>query len=651
MIADIVFDVPVDHAFSYRIPEGWSLAPGQRVLAPLRGAARVGMVVAIRSGADETLKRLSALVDPAPLLGPEQLVLANWIAAESLSSLGSTVAALTPATHPERARGRARPASSSPESAPSCQTSSPEGDATRGRGTVAGNAQARGNVDRPPPTLSAPTAGAAPDRESAAAELLVGVGRERRVIQRVAAAHGPVLVLVPDLEACARWAQRLEKIERTVRLDSGAPDDERSQAWRDLGRTAARLAVGTRSALLAPLPSGGTIVVVDEHETAHRPPGPPRIHAREVALERARRQGLTAVFTAATPSVEMWQRAASGAITLRPSTSAAWPSVAVADTRGILRREALTPVLARELREVLAAGGRAFLAVSRRTSALACDECGEVVRCDACGIALAYSRASATLVCRLCGATRPLPDVCPDCRGHRLSPFGWGIERVEHAVRRRFPRAHVARYDPGAMRGARAEAQRAAAAAADVVIGTRGALRLFGPASLGLAGFVSPDQLLRVPDFRAGEHTFAFLWAAAERVRPDGRMVIQSQNPSHYVFAALIGQDLAGFYDRELEFRREIGYPPFRRLAVITVRGRTGDESRQLAVEIVAALRDASGLTVYPPPSVGARGRACQIVVKGEGDLPARLGAALEPSSPRTRGIMDVEVDPVAWPS
>jgi primosomal protein N' (replication factor Y) len=195
----------------------------------------------------------------------------------------------------------------------------------------------------------------------------------------------------------------------------------------------------------------------------------------------------------------MWHRAAAGTVALRPAPSAAWPSVTVADTRGILRREAITPVLAREIRETLAAGHRAFLAVSRRASALACDECGAVVRCEACGIALAHTRASAALGCRLCAATRPLPEVCPDCRGHRLSPFGWGAERVEHAVRRRFPKARVARYDPEATRGARAEAQRAAAAAADIVIGTRGALRRFGPGALGLAAFVSPDQLLRLP--------------------------------------------------------------------------------------------------------------------------------------------------------
>ena len=652
MIADVVFDVPVDHAFSYRVPDGWSLAPGQRVLAPLRGAARPGMVVAVRSGADETLKLLAGTVDPVPILASVQFEIAEWVAAESLSSLGSTLTALTPSTRTAGPRRRGRPSASSPGLLPRSPASPHARPAAHGIPTIANEGEARDDVDLSPPVLSSPTTGGAPNAECTSGELLVGVGRERRVLERVAATRGPVLVLVPDLESCARWTQRLEKIERTVRLDSGAPDDERAQGWRDLGRAAVRLAVGTRSALLAPLPPGGTIVVVDEHDPAHRPPGPPRIHAREVALERARRQGLMAVFTAATPSVEMWHLAAGGTVALRPAPSMGWPSVTVADTRGILRREALTPGLAREIRETLAAGRRAFLAVSRRASALACDECGGVVRCEACGIALAYTRASAMLVCRLCAATRPLPDDCPDCRGHRLSPFGWGSERVEHSVRRRFPKARVARYDPEATRGARAEAQRAAASAADIVIGTRGALRLFGPAALGLAAFVSPDQLLRLPDFRAGEQTLAFLWAAAERVRPDGRMIIQSQNPSHYAFEALIGQDLASFYARELEFRRELGYPPFRRLAVITMRGRTGGESQQVAGDVVAALRGAPDLTVYPP-DLGARGRTRQVVVKGERDLPARLRAALGawPPASRARGIMDVEVDPVQWPS
>jgi primosomal protein N' (replication factor Y) len=610
VIADVAFDVPIEHPFSYGVPEGWALAPGQRVLAPLRGAPRLGMVVALRPGADGTLKVLSRVVDPTPVLGSEQLEVARWISAESLSSLGSTLAALTPPVLDE---------------------------------------------GRHPPRIADPSQDTAlpsrPSRPSGfACALYVGAGRERRLLDDIARTGAGVLLLAPDTEGCARWAQRLEKIEPTVRLDSGTSDAERARGWRDLATGAARLAVGTRSALLAPLPPEAAIVVLDEHASAYQAPGAPRIHTREVVLERARRLGLSTLLTSATPSAEMWHRGETGEAVMQGAATAPWPAFTMADTRGILRREALTPALAREIREALAAGRRVFLGVSRLASALACDECGHVVRCPSCGIALAYSRAAAALLCRLCGATAPLPDRCPECQGHRLSPFGWGAERVEHAVRRRFPKARIARFDREKSRGAGADAQRAAAAGAEVVIGTRGALRLFGPGALGLAAFVSPDQLLRLPDFRAGEHAFALMWAAAERVHPEGRVVIQSQNPSHYVYDAVSRQDLASFYRHELEFRRELGYPPFRRLAVVTARGASRDASDLLAGEVVAALRGDPTLTVYPPPPAEMKKRARHVVVKGAGDLPGRLRTALrEFRPPARRGIMEVEVDPVEW--
>ena len=603
MIADVAFDAPVDHPFSYRIPAGLAVAPGQRVWAPLRGAARLGMVVAVRDGAEAGLKPLARPADPAPVLGPRGLELVHWIAAQSLSSVGSTCAALLPP--PPVPAGPGGPPGGGPRPAPA--------------GTP---------------------------------ELLVGGGREKRLLERIERAAGPVLVLAPDVEASARWAQRLARFGRVARLDSGVADDARAAAWRALADGATRLATGTRSALLAPLAPRATVALLDEQEAAHKPPGPPRIHTRDVLLERAARESLALVLTAATPSVETWWRADSGRLAAEPARPGPWPAVTLADTRGILKVEPLTPPLARAIRETLAAGRRVFLGVSRLASSLACDECGDVVRCAACRIALAYSRAAATLVCRLCARPTPLPDTCPACRGRRLSPFGWGAERVEHAVRRRFPDARVARYDPDATRGARGEAQRAAATAADVVIGTRGALRLFGPAALGLAGFVAPDQLLRLPDFRAGERTFALLWAAAERVRPDGAVVVQSQNPTHYAFAALTRQDLPTFYRHELRFRAELGYPPFRRLAVVSARGAAGDASR-LGAALAAALAGAPGLTVYPP-AADRRGRLVRLVVKGGAELPDLLRAALAEfrgGAAGRRGIMDVEVDPVEWRS
>jgi len=603
-IADVAFDAPVHHSFSYRVPDGWTVVPGQRAQAPLGGAARVGMVVAVRDGAEPGLKPLAQLVDAEPVLSRAQLDLVDWIAAQSLSSVGSTCAALLPPPAGREAAGSAGLAAS---------------------GAVGPGA--------PKP------------------ELLTGAGREKRVLERLEATKGAALVIAADVETVARWAQRLAKIDRAVRLDSGVPDEERGAAWRALRDGSARLAAGTRSALLAPLPPPATLVLLDEHEAAHKPPGAPRMHSRDVALERRAREPLALLLTAATPSLEAWWRAESGLIDMPSREPGPWPAVGVADTRGILRREPLTPPLARAIRETLAAKRRVFLVVSRLTSSLACDECGAVVRCGDCAIALAYSRAAARLVCRVCGASHPLPDTCAACHGRRLTPFGWGAERVEHAVRRRFSDARIARWDPDAARGARGEAQRAAAAAADVVIGTRGALRLFGPAALGLAAFVAPDQLLRAPDFRAGERTLALAWAAAERVAADGAVIIQSQNPGHYAFAAVARQNLHEFYRPELKFRAELGYPPFRRLAVVTARAGQSDETRRLAEAVGAALRGSKGLTVYPPIA-DRSDRIRRIVTKGGDDLPRLLDDALrEFKAPSAgRGIIDVEVDPVEWP-
>jgi primosomal protein N' (replication factor Y) len=631
-VADVAFDVPLPHPFSYRVPDGWTVEVGQRVQAPLGRANRVGVVVAVREDDGSRLKSLLRIAEATPALDVEGLALGRWIAEQSLSSLGGTLAALLPPVVSERE-------ASVPERRDGVKRGWPGRDGSRLRTGRSRSA-----------TPGATTSGGAAD-PSRRPELLVGAGRETRLLERLG--DGPALVIVPDVDAATRWAQRLGRRGPVARLDSGADDAERVAGWAALREGTASLAVGTRSALLAPLPPGATVALVDEHEAAHKPPGPPRLHSRDIVLERAARQRRPALLTSATPSVEMWWRADSGRATLGHGAPGPWPAVEVADTRGILRREPLTPTLARAVRETLGAGRRVFLLVSRLASALACDECGEILRCPECAIALAYARAGRTLGCRLCGRVSAAPDTCPSCAGRRLSPFGWGAERVEHAVRRRFPGVRVTRFDPDATRGARGDAQRRAAAEAHVVIGTRGALRLFGPGALGLAGFVAPDQLLRLPDFRAGERLFALVWAAAERVASGGALVLQSQSPEHYVIDAAVRQDLPAFYRHELKFRGELGYPPFRRLGVVTVTTRDGTELRRLADDVAATLAADRELTVYAPAS-DRRNRARRVVVKGRDDLSLRLADALRdfraPRS-RSRGIMDVEVDPVEWPS
>jgi primosomal protein N' (replication factor Y) len=312
--------------------------------------------------------------------------------------------------------------------------------------------------------------------------------------------------------------------------------------------------------------------------------------------------------------------------------------VLTADTRGILRNHPLTLPLTRAIGELSRHSRQVALVVARGAAGLACDECGTVLRCPECGVALSLSRAERMPSCRLCARSEPLPELCPGCGGHRLSPLGWGAERVEAAVRRRFPRLSVSRSDPGA----------------DVVVGTAALLRRLRSGSLGCVGFVDLDGLLRVPDFRAGERAFEILWTAAERVGGAGRIIVQTRHPEHYAIRAVREQDRTAFYKNEMRFRAELGYPPFRRLCAVSTRDLRPGGGQALIGECAARLRGLPGVTVYGAvrqgPAAATRAR-WRVVIKGPPDLPRLLDAPLRPFLERRRrgnAVVEVEMDPVS---
>jgi primosomal protein N' (replication factor Y) len=586
LIADIVFDIPIDHAFSYAVPAGLGVSRGQRVSAPLHGRSRVGVVVALREGDATSLKPLQRVVEPVPVLSDAALELTRWAARESLSSWGSTLLSLLP-----------------PPPRPfAAETVSPP---------------------------AAPPAGPAHEPE-----LWTDHRREARLAECLEREAGAALVIAPDREAAARWARRLD----AARLDSGVPEPERRRAWFAASSGKRRVVVGTRSALLAPLPPPATLALIDEHDPAHKPPGAPRLHSRDLLLRRAALDGSRLLLLSATPSVETWWRAQDGQIARAEAAPGPWPQILTADTRGILRNHPLTLPLTRAIEDSTKQGRRAALIVSRRASALACDDCGAILRCPDCRVPRALSRDRRELRCPLCARVDVPPDHCGGCGGHRLSPFGWDAERVQTSVVRRFPRLAVSRQS--------LEAQ--------VVIGTPALLRTLPTRSVGCVGFVALDGMLRVPDFRAGERTWELLWAAAEAVMPDGRVIVQTQHPEHYAVRTVQTQDRAGFYKEELRFRAELGYPPFRRLCEVSTRAREDSRARALADECAAALRGIAGLTVYPPASAsptGARNRRWRFVVKGPADLPHLLAPALAPLLGKRRGaagMVEVEMDPQA---
>jgi primosomal protein N' (replication factor Y) len=592
LVADLLFDLPLRHPLSYAVPEGLALAPGQRVTAPVQGRARVGLVLALRDADASGLAAVATALEPAPVLSPVMLELGRWAAAESLSAPGSTLAALLPPA-PRRA-------------------------------TVESVA---------PPPMPAPGAAPLPP------ELWADLGRDARLAELAARADGAVLVIAPDIDSAARWAERLDG----ARLDSGAPDPARRAAWFGAGRGRPRVVVGTRSALLVPLPPPATLALLDEADTAHKPPGAPRLHSRELLVERARREGSRLVLLAGAPAAETWHHTRTGDFHLAeaPAPEQDWPEIVAADTRGILRNHPLTLPLTRAIEEAGRRGGRVALVVSRGSAALGCDECGEVLRCPDCGVALGVGRAGEPLGCRICGRREAAPSACPRCGGHRLSPFGWSPERVEASVRKRFPTLTVARA------GSRETG-------AHVVIGGAGVLRGLEPGGLSAVGFVALDGLLRVPDFRAGERAFQSLWAAAEVVGGTGRVIVQTLHPEHYAIQAVRQHARRLFYEPELQFRAELGYPPYRRLCLLDVRGKTEEGARALIAECTAALHGIAGIRTYPATPRGtpaARRPWWRILVKGPADLPRLLEEPLRPLLERRRrspGVVEIEIDPIS---
>src|SRR5262245_30493571 len=586
MIADIVFDLPRQQPCAYAVPGEMAVRRGQRVRAPLHAQSRIGVVVELRDAETTGLKAIERPLESVPAVSTAMLELARWTARESLSSWGSTLLALLP--------------------------------------PVAGQ---RPDVVAPPPEPRPGT--------PAHAEVWVDATRGARLVERLRADAGSALVIAPDRERAARWAARLD----AVRLDSNAPAQARRAAWFAAGRGRNRIAVGTRSALLAPLPPPATLVLLDEHEIAHKPPGPPRLHSRDVLRRRATVEGGRLLLLSATPSVESWWRAETEqSIRADRVDSTSWPQVLAADTRGVLRNHPLTLPLTRGLEEASRRGQRALLIVTRRAGALVCPECGALSRCSDCAVPLGLLREARTLRCRLCAKTQPLPERCGNCGGHRLSPLGWDPERVAAAVAKRFPKATISRTDPRAQ----------------IVVGTAAMLTQLEPRTLGCVGIVSFDDVLSLPDFRGGERAFQIAWGAAEAVAPGGRLVVQTLHPEHYAMQAVKERDRASFYKPELHLRAELGYPPFRRICVVSVRARSDGDARALIDDCANALDGIVGLTVYPAAATGAAGAKTarwQFVIKGPAELPRLIRVALTPYlEQRRRGgaVVEVEMDPVS---
>jgi primosomal protein N' (replication factor Y) len=525
-------------------------------------------------------------------------------------------------------------------------------------------------VPTTPPVLTADQAAAwahlapAVARAEAAGILLHGVtgsGKTElylRAIEAVLRQGQQVLYLVPEI---ALTTQTLRRVRarfpgQAAVIHSRQTDAERYRVWAQARAGTVSIVIGPRSALFAPLPDLGLIIIDEEHDGSYRSLSAPQYDARKLAEWMAHQRGAAWILGSATPDVETMERAKRRQLLLlslparihnhqqragtqasraglrpqydsrqREAVERGLPPVTLVDMRAELRDGNATlfsRALHHALTETLARREQAVLLLNRRGSAthVFCRDCGYVARCPHDQQPLTYHQHDTALRCHLCGHQQAAPTRCPSCQSDRIRYFGAGTQQVEAEVQARFPSARVLRWDSDALHRpdvADAILSRFLDGRADVLVGTQMVTKGLDLPGVTLVGVVSADVALHLPDFRAAERAFQLVTQAigrAGRGLRAGQAVVQSHMPEHYAIAHACRHDYDGFIAQELAYRQQLGYPPYRRLARVVFRDRNAGRARAMAeqgAQVLAARIAADGLTgtdlIGPAPCFYAR--------------------------------------------
>ncbi len=435
-----------------------------------------------------------------------------------------------------------------------------------------------------------------------------------RLIQETLGRGKTALTLVPEIALTPQLMAIFTSHfgQEVAVLHSSLPAGERYDEWKRARAGKARVVIGTRSAIFAPLKNLGLIILDEEQEGSYKSENVPRYHAREVAKYRASRNKALLVLGSATPSVETMYRARRGDYHLftlpHRYNEKVLPRVFIADLKEELRAGNPSPLsypLVQALEENLGRGEQSILFLNRRGASpmVTCVSCGQVPSCPRCSAYLTYHSANRRLMCHHCGHSEPLPDACPECGGG-LEYVGAGTQRVEEALHQRFPGVEVMRMDADTTTASRSHEKllsRFREERVPILVGTQMVAKGLDFENVTLVGVISADQGLYIDDYRAGERTFSLVTQVvgrAGRGNKEGRAIIQTYTPENDVILAAARQDYDRFYEQEIGLRRVRGCPPFLSFFVIHV---SGPEEGQ-ALRVSAFLRDTlSGWLKKPP--------------------------------------------------
>ncbi len=676
--AQVALKLPLRREFTYRVPAGMPAQVGCRVRVPFRGRVLPGVVTELNTSCEvaaEKLRDLEKVLDGDQLMPEAVLQLAKRMAQDYGCSLGEALDATLPAATKRSAARRIPHVELNIPIEIARQTIEELEEKAQPRARVLRRLlefgapmpimqlrQQTGTSDSPWKTLVkqgmlkrlsvlekseplVPDAAEAAERHNLNEEqskavdrvgefldakehrvfLLHGVtgsGKTEvylRILEKVREMGRSGIVLVPEIsltpQTVGRFASRFPDV---AVLHSGLTEAERGRQWRRLQRGEAKIAIGARSALFAPLENVGLIVLDEEQETSFKQESTPRYHAREMAIARGEIEGACVVLGSATPTLESYGRAKRGVYEMLSLHSRAGlgtlPRVLVEDLRSEGKDSRVGGMIfSRTLRQMmeerLSTRDQIILFLNRRgySPVLICPACGEVKKCRRCAISMTWHARRSRLICHYCCEEERRPELCGHCEHERMHELGSGTERVETAVKQLFPTAIVARMDADTMaeRGAHERVLSAFRKRhIDVLIGTQMIAKGLDFPDVTLVGVISADTGLFFPDFRAAERSFQLLYQVAGRAGRAGKpgtVVIQTLCPDNYAVQAAAALDYESFVQQELQFRRLTGYPPYSRLVRILCESRREPEAKNAAAKIRQGMPSNADFEVLGP--------------------------------------------------
>ena len=664
-IAKVVFPLGYDAALDYLVPNhlAGQIEPGTRVLVPLGKSNRqqVGYCIDVQPwGIAQTniqLKQVQSILDERRLLDDKMLELTRWIAQYYLCPIGQVLEAILPAGVRSQSGTRLTTVlfvSQSKECASVNltkkqlyiletlrQSSEPLTMQELGRAAKCSavpintlkrlgcvgvktvrRQQTKGDT---PSTVVCRLRSAAfalnADQRRVLTEIVnaieqrqhetfllhgvTGSGKTEVYIQAIQAAvkrKKQAIVLVPEISLTPQTVGRFkDRFSHVAVLHSHLTDAERHRQWSNIASGEVQVVVGARSAIFAPLPRLGLIVIDEEHENSFKQDCAPRYHARDVARKRAEIENIPLILGSATPSLEAWFDSPTNALQVTRLTmphrvmSLRLPEVQIVDLREEVRmgttRGAIHRQLHQAIHETLLAKGQIILLLNRRgySTQIQCPACGEPVKCKDCDVSLTHHRTEEIALCHYCDYQIPVPKECPKCRFVGIRYLGFGTQKLEAEVKTRFPNTSVVRMDTDTMQRPGAHEQALSQfrnGNTQILLGTQMIAKGLDFPNVLLVGVINADTALHFPDFRAAERTFHLITQVAGRTgrgERGGRVIVQTFQPEHPAILAAAKHDYNRFVQQELPFRKSLGYPPYCRMIRIVVRGEHEENTKKFA--------------------------------------------------------------------